>query len=246
MISFSANLSGRVAIVTGAARDIPRAIARALARAGAAVCAVDVNPDRLDETVALIREDGGRAIGWTGDVSNRFQAAAMIEATREAFGGLHILVNAASAARRAPLLTLDEYDWRRAIEITLGGAFFCTQLVGRVMADEGGGIIVNVTSTAGVLRSGEEAAPQAAGQAGLVGLTRQAARELARYGVRVNAVCAANIAPAPESSAAPPPAPLGRVGQPHEIASAVLFLCSDGASFITGQTLVVDGGSSLL
>ena len=239
MSDFHVDLSGQVAIVTGAARDMGRAIAVALARSGAAVCAVDVNPDRLDETVHLIADHGGRALGWTGDVSNRFQVAALIEATRDAFGGLHLMVNATTADKRAALLSLDEYDWRRSIEINLTGAFFCTQLAARVMASEGGGAIVNVLSPVGTLRSAQDAAPLAASHAGLLGLTRQAARELIGQGVRVNAVCVY-----PDSAVAG--APLGRAVSLDDVTAAVLFLCSDGAAAITGQTLVVDGGGSLL
>lgn len=236
MGSFQVDLSGQVAVVTGAAREIGRAIALALVRSGAAVCAVDVNPDRLDETIHLIEVEGGRALGWTGDVSNRFQVAALIEATRDAFGGLHIVVNATTADKRTPLLALDEYDWRRALEISLTGAFFCTQLAARVMADEGGGAIVNVLSPVGPLLTASETAPLAASQAGLWGLTRQAARELLGHGVRVNAVCAGTAAETPGT----------RPVSPDDVAAAVLFLCSPAARAITGQMLVVDGGSTLL
>ncbi len=237
MNSFHVDLSRQVAIVTGAARDAGRAIALALARAGAAVCAVDVNPDRLDETAHLIEDEGGRALAWTGDVSNRFQAAASIEAARDAFGGLHIVVNATTADKRASLLSLDEYDWRRALEISLTGAFFCTQLAARVMADEGGGAIVNVLNPVGPLLTASDAAPLAASQAGLLGLTRQAARELLGYGVRVNAVCA-GWPTAPDSP------PVHSVSWDN-VAAAVLFLCSPGATAITGQMLMVEGGNSL-
>ncbi len=237
MSSFHVDLKGQVAIVTGAARDAGRASALALARAGAAICAVDVNPDRLDETAHLIESEGSRALAWTGDVSNRFQVAALIEATRDAFGGLHIVVNATSADRRAALLALDEYDWRRALEISLTGAFFCTQLAARVMADEGGGTIINVLNTVGPLLTASEAASLAASQAGLHGLTRQAARELLGHGVRVNAVCAGS----PTSPDSPPGHPVSW----EDVAAAVLFLCSPGAAAITGQMLIVDGGSSL-
>mgnify|MGYP001170116442 CR=1 FL=1 len=236
MGSFQVDLTGQVAMVTGAARDTGQAIALALARAGAAVCAVDVNPDRLDETVSRIEGAGGRALAWTGDISNRFQVAALIEATRDAFGGLHIVVNATAADKRAPLLALDEYDWRRALEISLTGAFFCTQLAARVMADEGGGAIVNVLSLVGPLLTAPEAAPLAASQAGLLGLTRQAARELLSQGVRVNAVC----------SGLPAEMPAALAVSPDDIAAAVLFLCSPAARAITGQMVVVDGGNALL
>lgn len=238
MSAFRVDLSGQVAIVTGAARQPGQAIAVALARAGAAVCAVDVNPDRLDETARLIEADGGQALRWTGDVSNRFQVAALIEATRDAFGGLHMVINVATADKRAPLLALDEYDWRRTIEINLTGAFFCTQLAARVMADEGGGSIVNVCGVIGSLRTAPEVTPLATSHAGLLGLTRQAARELAGQGVRVNAVCAGS----PASLDTPP----GRPVSPEDVAAAVLFLCSPGAAAISGHILVVDGGSTLL
>lgn len=245
MANFSVNLAGQVALVTNAGEGIGRAAALALARAGAAVCANSINPDRAASVVAEIEVGGGRAMAWTADVSDRFQVAAMIENLRDRFEGLHILINSAGVERREALLRIDEYDWRRVLEINLTGTFFCTQLAGRVMADEGGGVIVNVASTAGYALPRPDGAAFAASQAGIIGLTREAARDLAGRGVRVNAVCPANIT-ATREPADPTRIPQGRTGTPEEVAAAILFLCSDAASFITGQALVVDGGECMV
>ena len=244
MGTFSVDLSGKAALVTGAGEGIARATALALARSGAAVCVNDLNPDRADAVVEEIERGGGRAFAWVADVSNRFQAAATIETLRDHFGGLHIVVNGAGTERPTPFLKIDEYDWRRVLEINLTGAFFCTQLASRVMADEGGGVIVNIASPAGYARAHPDGAVYAASKAGLLGMTREAARELAPLGVRVNAVCPANIAGESE----PPTLELvaqKRLGQPEEVAAVVLFLCSDAASFITGQAITVDGGETM-
>ena len=146
---FHVNLSECAALVTGAGEGIGRAIALALAASGAAVVANDLNPDRADRVAEEIQAAGGRSIPWQADVSNRFQVGSMIEAGRDAFGKLNILVNAASVEKLGSMSALDEWDWRRILDVNITGAFFCTQLLSRVMADEGGGVIVNVGSTAG-------------------------------------------------------------------------------------------------
>jgi 3-oxoacyl-[acyl-carrier protein] reductase len=137
-----AALAGRSALITGAGTPIGSAVARALARAGAGVTACDVNPTRADAVAESITADGGQAIGWGGDVANKFQVGSMIEHLRDVYGGLHIVVNAWWVNKQQPVLTLDEYDWRRVIEVNLTGTFLVSQLAARVMADEGGGAIV--------------------------------------------------------------------------------------------------------
>lgn len=239
MANFSVNLSGKAAIVTGAGNGIGRAIAHALAAAGAKVCVNDINIDLPDQIAAEIVANGGEAFGWQADVANRFQVGSLIEEARERYGRIEILVNAAGVYKMGGMAKLDEWDWRRVIDVNLTGAFFATQFMGRVMADEGGGVIVNMATTSAPMPEGIS---YVASKAGLLGMTRQAAQELAQHNIRVNAVCPSAIitpdTPTPNTSAVP----LGRAGTPEEVAQVVLFLCSDAASFINGQAIHVDGG----
>lgn len=246
MANFSVDLSGRNAIITGGGSGIGRAIALALAQAGAAVFINDVNPDSIDDVTDEITQAGGKADHYHGDISNRFQASALIEHARAALGAkIDIFINAAGVYRSDTLDRLDEWDWRRMIDVNLSSAFFCTQLIGRVMADGGGGCIVNLTSVHALEKNLSVGVAYAASKAALIGLTRQTALELGAVGVRVNAVSVGAVAemdmPALDESVLP----LRRVGHPQDVAHAVLFLCSDAAAFITGQVLTVDGGVSL-
>ncbi len=242
MANFSVDLSGRAAIVTGAGNGIGRAIALALATAGAAIAAVDISPDLAARIARELNDAGGNAYGWQADVANRFQVGSLVEEARDRFGNISILVNAAGVRKLGSFEKLDEWDWRRVLDVNLTGAFFCTQLLGRVMAEEGGGVVVNLATGPATLPEG---VGYIASKAGMLGLTRQAARELAPQGIRVNAVCPGAVetvdTPSPDVSRVPQ----GRLGTPEEVANAVLFLCSDAASFITGQALHIDGGESL-
>lgn len=244
-MNFSVNLSGQNAIVTGAGEGVGKAIALALAAAGANVCVNDINPDRAAKVRDEIVSMGRDSLEWTADASNKFHMASMIEACRDQFGKLHILINAAGVSRPSTFLKLDDYDWRRIIEVNLTGVFYCTQLVGRVMADEGGGVIVNIASVFGHTLSLTQHTAYTASKAGVIGLTREVARELAPLQVRVNAICPAQIADT-EGTTAVPSNPQERIGTPEEVAAVALFLVSDGASFITGQAIHVDGGLSMV
>jgi NAD(P)-dependent dehydrogenase (short-subunit alcohol dehydrogenase family) len=224
------DFSGHAALVTGAGGGIGRAVALALGAAGAAVVCGDINPDRADTTADLIIQAGGRALAVHADVANRFQAAAMIESGRDAFGRLDILVNTAGVYKRGDFFKFDEWDWRRALDVNMTGTFFCTQLLARVMADEGGGAIVNVASDAAYPNPIAEGVAYAASNVGVIGMSVQAAHELAASGVRVNVVCPGDV---DEDDGTPP-----RTAQPlapDAIAPLVLFLCSDAAAAITGQ-----------
>jgi NAD(P)-dependent dehydrogenase (short-subunit alcohol dehydrogenase family) len=166
----------------------------------------------------------------------------MIENARDAFGRIHYLVNGAGVFKAEPLLAMDEWDWRRQIEVNVIGAFFCTQLVARVMADEGGGSILHLSSTAGSPYTLERGVGYVAGKAGMVAMARQAARELAPAGVRVNALLLGHIAEDDMPTVTNPTNALQRAGHVEEVANAALFLLSDAASFITGAAVPVDGG----
>ncbi|MDX2075735.1 MAG: SDR family oxidoreductase [bacterium] len=237
MTNFNVDLSGKTAIVTGGGAGIGRAITMALIRSGCAVGVNDINPDRIFSLGEEIKGMGGRVMAMQGDVCNRFQASALIEATREAFGRVHYLINAAGVYKAGDINGVDEWDWRRQLDVNLTGAFFCSQLIGRVMGDEGGGVILNFASTVHTLDSG---VGYIASKHGLIGMTGQFAREFAPKNIRVNVICVGDI----EDNDLPTSAHnyLGRVGMPEEVADVALFLLSDGATFITGANIPVDGG----
>lgn len=225
MPDFKVDLANRTALVTGGGAGIGRSIALAFGANGASVAVSDLNIERADKVADAIRAGCGSAVALQSDVSNRFQAANMIERTRDAFSRLDILVNAASIFHPEPMLGVDEWNWRRQIEVNITGAFFCTQLVARVMAGEGGGSIINLAPVESTLPAG---IGYITAGAGLMGMTRQAAREMAQHKIRVNCI-AANLQAEPSV----------------DIVSAALFLASDAAKSFTGRVLADDGAGSL-
>lgn len=250
------SLTNKVAVVTGAGQGIGAAIAKTLAAAGARVAVNDINPDRAGQTVKQIDAAGGQAIAVMGDVSNKFQCVNLVETTRSEWGQLDILVNNASVMPHVSVLKMDEWDWGRCIDVNLKGTFFMTQLCARVMTDENqeqGGVIVNISATAGVSRALPERAAYCAASAGIVGFAMACARELAAYGIRVNTVLpgvidtplAAHRLEA-KTAVSQHQIPLQRIGQAQEIANTVLFLCADSSSYITGTTITVDGGKTTI
>lgn len=206
------SLQNQVAIVTGAGKGVGAAIAQALAAAGVRVAVNDLNPDRAERTAVFIREAGGQAIAVAGDVANKFQCVHIIETTRAAWGQLDILVNNAAIMPQSTLLKLDEWEWNRCLEVNLKGTFFMSQLCGRVMADENqdrGGVILNIASTAGVSTPLENRAAYCASKAGVVGFSRECAREYAGYGLRVHVLV-------PDEE---------RPSAPQQIAETIVTLC---------------------
>lgn len=241
---------GRTALVTGASGGIGKAIALELARAG---CHVAVN--YLDdgagaaEVVAGIDALGRKAFAVQADVGVSVDVARMFDEVRERFGGLDVLVNNAAVQTAKPLLEVSDAEWDRVIQTNLTGCFLCTRAAGRLMREQGGGAIVNIGS--GCCKAPfPDLVAYTASKGGIDMFTKVAAIELGRYGIRVN--CVAPGAIEVERTVADDPdyaarwaavTPLGRIGTPADVASAVVYLTSPGASFITGQTLWVDGAA---
>lgn len=242
---------GKVVLVTGAGRGIGRSIAQGFAAEGAQVAANDITPVNLDETIAAINTSGGVAQAFIADIAKKMPVQALIEQVREAWGHIDILVNNAGVEPHAPLLELDDWDWQRTIDVNLSGPFYLIQSVGRVMREQGGGAMVNIASIAGRAHGLKDRAAYVASKMGLIGLTREAARELAAYNIRVNAVCPGVIETEMTAVLRQDEAmlarwlvdiPQGRLGRPEDVAGLVLFLCSDAAAYLTGQAINLDGG----
>ena len=242
-------LDGRVALVTGGSRGIGASICRELGAAGASVA---VNYARDAAAAAAVCDEiqaaGGKAQAAQGDVSTAEGAAALVAAVESGIGPIEILVNNAGITRDDLIMRLSEEDWRDVIDTNLGGAFFTCRALSRPMLKRRSGAIVNISSIVGVHGNAGQT-NYAASKAGLIGLTKALAKELGVRGIRVNAIAPGYIAT--ELTDALPDAardailantPLGRLGEPSDVARAVRFLCSDAAAFITGDVLAVDGG----
>lgn len=245
------NFDGKVVLVTGAGRGIGREIAMAFSSRGAWVAANDITPINLDQTIEQIQTSGGVAKDFVTDISKKMPVQAMVDQILEEWEHIDILVNNAGVEPHAPLLDLDAWDWQRTLDVNLSGAFYTTQSVGRVMRSQGEGVIVNIASIAGRAHGLKDRSAYVASKMGLIGLSREAARELAAYNIRVNAVCPGVIATEMTAELRRDEAmvskwlediPQKRLGHPQDVAGMVIFLCSDAASYITGQAINIDGG----
>jgi NAD(P)-dependent dehydrogenase (short-subunit alcohol dehydrogenase family) len=210
---------GKVVLITGAGRGNGRALAEAFAARGVIVAANDLTPINLDETVARIQAAGGGVQAYVADIASKLALQTMLNAILDEYGRIDFLVNALSVTPTDALLEMDEWDWRRSLDLNLTGPFLLMQSVGRVMQAQDGGVIINL------ILGEEQSAAALAGKSGLIGLTRAAGSEFGAYNIRVNAVCAGF----PEAE---------RVADfPEDLVNLVLFLCREEARSFQGRVL---------
>ena len=245
--------AGKAVIVTGAAQGIGRTIAEQLIQGGAYVLLFDLDGELLVKTTRELSPDGERAVGVSGDVSRRADVQRAVQTCLERFGRLDVMVAHAGIADAVPLLDIDDASWQRIMDVNLTGVFLCTQEAGRVMARAGGGTIV-VTASTNAFWVESNLAHYNTSKGGVVAFVRSAAIDLARYHIRVNAVApgvvltriAAWVTEDPQLAADYlKHIPLSRFAETIDVAKAVLFLASNDSAYITGQTLVLDGGQTL-
>lgn len=242
-------LEGKVAVVTGASRGIGRAIALKLADEGAKVIVnYSGSQAKAEEVVTAIQEAGGEALAMQASVAKSEEVAALMEAAVKTFGSLDILVNNAGITRDNLLMRMKENEWDDVMDTNLKGVFLCTKAVTRQMMKQRAGRIINISSIVGVAGNAGQANYVAA-KAGVIGLTKTTAKELASRNILVNAIAPGFIetemtAELPEDlkQGMLTQIPLAKLGQPEDIAKAVVFLASEDANYMTGQTLQIDGG----
>jgi 3-oxoacyl-[acyl-carrier protein] reductase len=242
------SLDGRVAIVTGGTRGIGAAVATWLCERGASVVVSGRDADRLQSALKAMEGLAGRVVGLAADVAKRDDADRLVDAARQEFGRLDVLVNNAGITRDALLIRMKDDDWDQVMDVNLRGAFLMTRAAAKTMMRQRSGRIINVASTAGAMGNAGQVNYSAA-KAGLIGLTKACARELAHWSILVNAV-APGLIDTDMSAQIPPAAreallaqiPLARIGTAREVAEVVGFLAGDGASYVTGQVFHVNGG----
>jgi 3-oxoacyl-[acyl-carrier protein] reductase len=238
----------KIAVITGASRGIGRSISLALSAAGATIVAMDMDQNATDAVVAEIKAAGGKALAVVGNVTVPEDAEKMIEAAMTEYGRVDILVNNAGMTRDGIFLRMKEEDWDAVLTVNLKGAFLCSRAAFKVMSKQRYGRIINIASVVGQMGNAGQA-NYCASKAGLIGLTKSNARELAKRNVTVNAVAPGFIATAMTDALSDKvkaeltaQIPLERLGTAEDIAHAVLFLAAENSGYITGHVLSVNGG----
>ena len=242
------DLSGQKALVTGATRGLGRAIAITLAANGAGVACIGTNETKLNETVEFIRSAGGEADAYVCNVADPAAVAATCDAVIAKWGFVDILVNNAGVTRDKLLMQMEDADWDDVLNINLKGTFLFTRALSRLMVSKRKGKIINISSVSGLMGNPGQA-NYSASKAGIIGFTATVAKEIAKRGVTCNAIAPGFMQTDMTAALgevgldiAKQTIPMRKVGQPQDIANAVLFLASPAASYITGQVLAVDGG----
>ncbi|MEE3261909.1 MAG: 3-oxoacyl-ACP reductase FabG [Candidatus Latescibacterota bacterium] len=247
-----AELSGKIAIVTGGSRGIGRAIALRLAASGADVAVCARNAEAAAETATLVAQVGARSLARSVDVTDAEQVGDLVKEVSDQFGGPDILVNNAGITRDNLLMRMKEEDWDAVLETNLKGAFTCSKAVARPMMKARSGRIISISSVVGIVGNAGQA-NYAASKAGLIGFSKSLARELASRNITVNVVAPGFVPDTGMTGDLTEAAvegmmanvPLSRPGTPEEVADAVEFLASDRSAYVTGQVLAVDGGMTM-
>ncbi len=241
-------LSGKVALVTGGAQGIGKAIALLLAQNGADIAVSDINLEKADETAKEIESMGRRAMAIRANVASPADVEKMVESILAQLGRIDILINNAGIARDKLILRMTEEDWDAVLDVNLKGTFNCTRAVVKHMSKQRSGKIVNIASVVGEMGNGGQA-NYSASKAGVIGLTKTIAREFAQRGINVNAIAPGYIQTSMTDALSDKAKetlrsmiPMERLGRPEDVAEAVLFLVSDASSYITGHVLRVNGG----